>query len=153
MKFFEHRFPPPFVAAFMGVAMWSIGFLETPMRIEPRLHFLVTAFLAIFALVISGSAMIAFRRAKTTINPVQIDRAAQVVTNGVFRYTRNPMYVGLTALLTSWAVLLALPWAFFGPVVFALFIHRFQIIPEERVMSARFGEEYERYRQHVRRWL
>jgi len=102
---------------------------------------------------VAGSGMLAFRRAKTTINPVQIDAASSVVSNGVFRYTRNPMYVGLTAALTSWAVWLAVPWTLLGPVVFALFIHRFQILPEERVMSARFGREYDEYRLRVRRWM
>lgn len=76
-----------------------------------------------------------------------------MVTGGVYRLTRNPMYVGLTLLLTTWAVWLAVPWTFLGPVVFALFTHCFQILPEERVMSAKFGRAYEDYRRRVRRWL
>ncbi|HSI10557.1 MAG TPA: isoprenylcysteine carboxylmethyltransferase family protein, partial [Chthoniobacter sp.] len=67
--------------------------------------------------------------------------------------TRNPMYVGLTGLLTMWAVHLAVPWTLAGPIAFALFMHFFQILPEERAMEARFGREYLDYQKKVRRWL
>jgi len=63
------------------------------------------------------------------------------------------MYVGLTAVLVGWAIQLSVPWVFLGPVAFMLYITRFQIIPEERVMSSKFGPAYDEYRQHVRRWL
>jgi protein-S-isoprenylcysteine O-methyltransferase Ste14 len=63
------------------------------------------------------------------------------------------MYVGLTALLLGWTVWLSSPWLILGPVAFMLFLTRFQIIPEERVMSSKFGRAYNQYRQRVRRWL
>jgi protein-S-isoprenylcysteine O-methyltransferase Ste14 len=75
------------------------------------------------------------------------------VTGGIFRYTRNPMYVGFTSLLVGWACYLSVPWLLFEPIAFAIFITRFQIIPEERVMSVKFGQDYTDYRQRVRRWL
>jgi protein-S-isoprenylcysteine O-methyltransferase Ste14 len=84
---------------------------------------------------------------------VDIEAASTLVTGGVFRYTRNPMYVALTALLLAWTAWLAAPWAAFCPVAFALFITRFQIIPEERVLRAKFGRAYEDYAQRVRRWI
>ena len=92
-------------------------------------------------------------RPRTTISPVDIEAASTLVTGGVFRYTRNPMYVALTALLLAWTAWLAAPWAAFCPVAFALFITRFQIIPEERVLRAKFGRAYEDYAQRVRRWI
>jgi len=97
--------------------------------------------------------MLAFRRAKTTINPVKIGAASSIVTGGVYRYTRNPMYVGLTLMLLGWAVRIAVPFVLAGPVVFMLYITRFQIIPEERVLTSKFGEEYRKYQERVRRWL
>ncbi len=63
------------------------------------------------------------------------------------------MYVGFAALLTAWAVWLQAPWALIGPLVFVAFTRRFQITPEERVMSAKFGSSYDQYRERVRRWL
>lgn len=153
MKALENKIPPPFVALLTGVAMWRVAKWLPAVSIHPYLHYGLAAMISLFALLVAGSAMLAFRRAKTTINPVQIETASQVVTGGIFRYTRNPMYVGLTAMLTSWAVWLSAPWTLLGPVVFVLFTNRFQIIPEERVMSAKFGRDYDEYRQRVRRWL
>ena len=63
------------------------------------------------------------------------------------------MYVGFALMLVGWAVHVAVPLVLVGPVVFILFITRFQIIPEERVLTSKFGEEYRKYRERVRRWL
>ena len=90
---------------------------------------------------------------ETPLDPVHIDRASTLVTSGVYRVTRNPMYLGLTVLLLAWAVFLAAPWTLLGPVVFALFISRFQIAPEEHAMREKFGVQYEAYAARVRRWL
>lgn len=75
------------------------------------------------------------------------------MTSGVYRWSRNPMYVGLTSLLLAWAVWLSAPAVLLGPIVFVLFIIRFQILPEERVMSEKFAPAYTGYQQSVRRWL
>ena len=133
--------------------MWGVSKIQPAIQMEPRLHLLLTVALGLIALTFGASGIVAFRLARTTINPVRIDQASRVVTGGIYRVTRNPMYVGLTALLTMWAVWLAVPLALLGPVLFALFTHRFQILPEERVMSAKFGREYQDYRLRVRRWL
>ena len=104
-----------------------------------------------FGFAVSGVR--SFQRARTTINPVRIDEASHLVTSGVFGVTRNPMYVALTALLMAWACWLASPWVWAGPLSFALFIHRFQILPEERVLAEKFGSAYDAYRRRVRRWI
>jgi protein-S-isoprenylcysteine O-methyltransferase Ste14 len=113
--------------------------------------------LAIVAFLLAGviglPALRAFRRADTTIDPVRIDRASVLVTSGIYRVSRNPMYVSLTLMLVAWALWLGGPWVSAGPVLLALWLDRFQIRPEERIMSARFGADYDRYRTEVRRWL
>jgi protein-S-isoprenylcysteine O-methyltransferase Ste14 len=153
MKSLENKIPPPALVLLIAPAMWATTFLQAPVPIEPRLHLVLRLAIGTFALTFGLSGILAFRRAQTTINPVQIDHASRVVSGGIYRVTRNPMYVGLTGLLTMWAVHLAVPLALLGPVFFALFTHRFQIIPEERLMSAKFGKEYDEYRKRVRRWL
>ena len=153
MKTLENKLPPPLVALVIGAAMWGVAKTQPPWPMDPELHHVLARVIGLFAAVVAGSAMLAFRRARTTIDPVNIESASRLVTSGIFRFTRNPMYVGLTALLLSWSVRLAVPWALLGPVIFALFTHRYQIIPEERVMSAKFGPVYEEYRQRVRRWI
>jgi len=94
-----------------------------------------------------------FSRQGTTLNPVRIDEASALVTSGVFARTRNPMYLSLALALLAWAAWLGQWPLLLGPIAFVLFITRFQILPEERVLSARFGAEYDRYRARVRRWL
>jgi protein-S-isoprenylcysteine O-methyltransferase Ste14 len=153
MEKIENKIPPPILVLVVAAAMWGAAKLQTPIHIKPALRIGLLLVLNVIALVFGVGGIFAFRRAKTTINPVQIDRASRVVTGGIYRITRNPMYVGLTALLTTWAVWLAVPLALLGPMFFALFIHRFQILPEERVMSAKFGKEYDEYRKRTRRWL
>jgi protein-S-isoprenylcysteine O-methyltransferase Ste14 len=153
MKQLENKIPPPILMLLFAVSMWGASKYQSAISIEPRLHFALTAALGAMALLFGVGGIITFRLAKTTINPVQIDRASKVVTGGIYRITRNPMYVGLTALLASWSVFLAVPMTFLGPICFAVFTHRFQIIPEERVMSAKFGRDYDEYRKRVRRWF
>jgi protein-S-isoprenylcysteine O-methyltransferase Ste14 len=112
---------------------------------------------ALAAFVLAGAfglpALRAFRQAATTIDPVRIDRASALVTGGIYRATRNPMYVSLTLLLVAWALWLGGWWAWAGPVALVLWLDRFQIRPEERAMEARFGAAYLRYKAQVRRWL
>jgi protein-S-isoprenylcysteine O-methyltransferase Ste14 len=153
MKALENTIPPPALMLIIAATMWGVAKIQSPMAIEPRLRIGLMLALGVVALVFSIGGVIAFRVARTTINPVQIDRASRVVTGGIYRLSRNPMYVGLTALLAGWAVFLSVPATGIGPVVFALFTYRFQILPEERVMAAKFGREYLDYKQRVRRWV
>ena len=149
----EHKIPPPLVALLVCGAMW-LGARFTPaLHLLPAWRFALVAACALFALGFTAPAMRAFRRAHTTINPVDLGAASALVTSGVYRWSRNPMYVGLTSLLLAWAVWLSAPAVLLGPIVFVLFITRFQIIPEERMMSAKFGNAYTEYQKSVRRWL
>jgi protein-S-isoprenylcysteine O-methyltransferase Ste14 len=133
----------------MGVVAWT-----TPgMALPDGVRFGAVAVLLVFAGLMAGRAIRAFARVGTTINPVNIDAASILVTSGVYRISRNPMYVGLTSVLAALGVGLASGWALVGPVLFVLFITRFQIIPEERVMQAKIGSGYSAYRDSVRRWL
>ena len=153
MKSLENRIPPPFLTMLVALAMWGASYIAPPFALGATAHYaLVGVFLVVGGL--SGfPAFAAFARAKTTIDPVHIDRASSLVTSGVYRFTRNPMYVGLTSLLLSWASYLASPWLLLGPLFFVLFMTRFQILPEERMMAAKFGAAYTDYWRSVRRWL
>jgi protein-S-isoprenylcysteine O-methyltransferase Ste14 len=153
MNQLEHRIPPPILMVLTAAVMWGVARLLPAAQFAPVWRFAGAAGFGLIAFVFGSSAIRAFRRARTTINPVQIDQASRLVTAGIYGVTRNPMYVGLAALLTGWAFWLAAPWPLVGPLLLALFIHRFQIIPEERVLLANFGSEYADYRQRVRRWL
>jgi protein-S-isoprenylcysteine O-methyltransferase Ste14 len=145
----RNRIPPPILAAgiilVMGLAAgWPAA---SPIRwTAAGLVFLVAGAFGL-------PALRAFRRAETTIDPVRIDRASALVTTGIYRLTRNPMYVSLVLMLVAWALFLGGPWVWLGPAFLALWLDRLQIRPEEDAMAARFGAEYAAYRARVRRWL
>jgi len=98
-------------------------------------------------------ALIQFRRAQTTVNPHKPEDAMALVTTGVFAWTRNPMYLGLTVLLLGLAIKLGALSAFLGPLLFVPLIQRFQIRPEEHALRHKFGERYDQYCRRVNRWL
>lgn len=153
MRSLELKIPPPAVALLIGVAM-GLGAGLGPVLDAP-LALRVTA-LVVLALVGGGLALagdLAFKRARTTINPLKPQNATALVTGGIYRYTRNPMYAGLALVVLGWAAFLGSAVALLGPVAFVAYITRFQIAPEERVLSAKFGAAYRAYTVRVRRWL
>jgi protein-S-isoprenylcysteine O-methyltransferase Ste14 len=100
-----------------------------------------------------GSAAGTFRRRGTTVDPLHPDRAEQLVTDGPFARTRNPMYVGMAAVLAAHAVARGgvLTWL---PVAgFVAAIDRIQVPPEERALHRVFGQDYTDYTRTVRRWV
>lgn len=153
MQALELKIPPPVVAALLASAMWGIS-LVAPLIDVPTFIRVATA--VTIALVGAGfdlAAVIAFLRRRTTINPMKPAKTSALVCSGVYRVTRNPMYVGLLFFLVAWAVYLASAWALLGPFAFVLYINRFQIAPEEGVLLAKYGTSYSAYTSSVRRWL
>jgi protein-S-isoprenylcysteine O-methyltransferase Ste14 len=149
----ELKVPPPIVALVLALLMWLTPAYAglVPMPLMARVLWAVLLVCVGQGVAIAG--MLAFRRAKTTVNPVKASLASSLVVQGVYRYTRNPMYVGLLLALLAWAVFLANPFSLLWVVLFVLYITRFQIIPEERVLTSLFGDEYEAYKGGVRRWV
>ncbi len=153
MQTLELKLPPPIVVAFVAAAMWATARLGPTARMGFYPPLPVAAVSLLVGLAITAAGVAAFRRARTTINPVDPGAASTIVSTGVFAYTRNPMYLGFTFVLVAWATYLRAPWSFLGPLVFVLFINRFQIIPEERILSAKFGSAYDTYRHRTGRWV
>lgn len=149
----ELKIPPPAVALLLAAAMWGLGRLMPLLELAPAMRMTVASLIAVAGLGFDLAGVIAFSRAKTTVNPLRPDKTATVVTSGIYRITRNPMYVGMALILLAWAVFLSSAWALLGPLVFVLYITRFQIKPEERALAARFGRSYADYLASVRRWL
>ncbi len=94
-----------------------------------------------------------FRRVRTTVNPMKPASASSLVTHGIYRWTRNPMYVGDVLLLLAVVVFFSNPLGLAGVVLFVLWMDLLQIPAEERALRERFGEAYEAYCARVRRWL
>lgn len=149
----EHRIPPPLVAALFGLAMWALARVVPGIALAPWLRVGATAaiFLAGACFCLAGVA--SFRRARTTVNPLKPEQASALVSSGIYRWSRNPMYVGFALFLAAWAAWLASPWTLLGVAGFVLYMNRFQIAPEERALAALFGKQFTDYCARVRRWL
>ncbi len=153
MRCLEHKIPPPVIGMIIGFVMWRCAAYGPVFALDVSIRNSVAACLFGVALSCDFAALLAFRAAQTTINPLAPARASKLVTTGIYKITRNPMYLGLCLILLAWALHLSAWLSFMGPVLFVLYITRFQIQPEERVLQQHFGEVYVAYTARVRRWL
>lgn len=153
MRTLELKIPPPvqwgFFAFLTWLAAWALPQFNVPFAGHRPLALLLAACGAALGL----AGMLAFRQARTTPDPHHPERASTVVVHGVYRLTRNPMYLGLALVLAGLACWWATPWGLLTLALFCLGITRLQIVPEERILQASFGADYTAYRQRVRRWL
>ncbi len=95
----------------------------------------------------------AFLKNKTTVNPLSPEKTTHLVTRGVYRYSRNPMYLGFTLCLVAWAFFMGSYVSFIGIPIFIWSITTYQIIPEELALERLFGESFIEYKKQVRRWM
>ncbi len=154
MNSLELKIPPPLVALSTGAAMWALSLLPPVVQVPVPIRVAAALGIATPGGLFALAGAIGVRRSKTTVNPRKPQQTSSLVTAGVFALTRNPMYVGLLFALLAWAAFLCSLWAvLLGPAVFVLYLNRFQIRPEERVLSEQFGAEYTDYHRRVRRWL
>ncbi|WP_104402336.1 methyltransferase family protein [Vibrio penaeicida] len=150
MQALELKLPPPIVAAICGIGMW---FLPTfPISDS----FILTFFALLF--VFSGIAtailgLISFRMARTTFHPTLTDKTTALVTSGVYKFTRNPMYLGMLLVLIGFGFYLNNGLAFLLCIGFVGYITRFQIKPEEAFLTELFPQAYPEYQSQVRRWI
>ena len=147
------RIPPPVMALLAGLAMWVLQ------RLFPLSQWIalpwnwLSVLPATAGIVLASSAFRRFRHVGTTVNPMNPEEATQLVTDGVFRISRNPMYLGLVLLLVGWAIWLGGASVWVIPPTFLLGVTYLQIIPEERALGALFGARYASYCQEVTRWI
>lgn len=152
LAFLELRVPPPILTLLTALVMWA-GARNFPQYGRPGWLQAATLGVAITGALLIPSGIISLRLARTTVSPTRPDRSKALVISGIFRLTRNPIYLGALILLTAWAMHLWQPQSFVALPVFAAWMHRFQILPEERALRAKFGDEFEAYARGTRRWL
>lgn len=153
MQVLELKIPPPVVAVLIAASMWGISRVTPLLEVLASIRVAAAISIALAGVGFAVAGAVSFRRAKTTTNPMKPETSSSLVCSGVYRVTRNPMYLGVCFVLVAWAVLLSSGWALLGPLAFVLYMNRFQIAPEERALAARFGADYASYRSSVRRWL
>lgn len=134
--------------------MWIISRVWPEFTLTFPLKDALAMLIAMVGGVICGIGVTLFLRARTTLNPIKPDQASCLVVNGIYRYTRNPMYLGFFFVLVAWGIYLAnAPALLFMPLVFVAYMNRFQIEPEEQALEVLFGERYRMYKDQVHRWI
>ena len=133
--------------------MWLLSFAAPSLNFTMPARILVAIILAVAGVATAIAGIVTFARAKTTLNPTTPEASSALVSWGIYRITRNPMYLGLLLVLTAWAVFLTNPLPFLLLPVYMLYINRFQIAPEERALTSLFGREFAAYQSRVRRWI
>lgn len=153
MSALDLKIPPPLVALACALAMVGVqALVPAAGYVLPGNH-LLAAGVAVCGLCVDAAGLWAFRRHRTTVNPLSPHKSSTVVQDGIYRFTRNPMYLGMALLLCAWAVWRSHALAWLLLPCFVAYITRFQIQPEERALLAKFGAPYQAYLGRVRRWL
>lgn len=153
MRSLELKIPPVAVGILLGALMWVAA------RSVPALGFTLhagqffAASLAAAGVIVALLGVVSFRRARTTVNPLRPEAASTLVVSGIYRLTRNPMYLGMLLVLLGWGVFLANALAFLAATAFIPLMNRLQIGPEEKILAATFGPAFTAYQSAVRRWI
>jgi protein-S-isoprenylcysteine O-methyltransferase Ste14 len=149
----ELRVPPVALAVIAAALMWCARLATPDFDFPSPSNLMFSVGLALVGALICLAGVVAFRRAKTTVNPMKPDTTSSLVVSGIYRYTRNPMYLGFLLLLMAWAAALSNVLALVSLPAFVLYMNCFQIVPEERMLASRFEQDFAEYRARVRRWL
>jgi protein-S-isoprenylcysteine O-methyltransferase Ste14 len=153
MRFLELRIPPLLLVALFAAAMAGVA------RLVPSATFIVPARLAVLislialGIAITAAGVVAFRKHETTVNPLAPDEASSLVSTGIYRVTRNPMYLGFLLILVGWCLYLGNGVAALMLPAFVVYMNRFQIGPEERALAEKFGPRFTEYAATVSRWF
>ena len=147
----ETKIPPPIVTLVFGLSIYfSRGIFQV---IEIKHSFYFGILLLLLGFVILISAVRLFRKDKTTVNPLSPEQATKLVTDGIFKYSRNPMYLGMALVLGSIAVFFNLIGGIILIALFCVYITKFQIFPEEKAMRDLFPDDFDKYTKATRRWI
>ncbi len=149
----ELKIPPVIVGLIIALIMWVISLLTPEFSVSMKilqLIYTIPVFIGVFFIV---AGIVSFRKAKTTIHPMKPEMATTLVTLGIYKITRNPIYLGALFFLIAWGLYLANAYSCMTTLLFVLYMNRFQIMPEETALKKNFGKEYSDYINQARRWL
>lgn len=149
----ELRIPPLLVVAIVAAAMAGMDHAMPALRISIPAGTVLSLVCYVLGTGVAGAGVLAFHRHKTTVNPFTPERSSTLVVSGVYRLSRNPMYLGLLLALAGWGIQLANVAALLLVPLFVLYMNRFQIEPEERALMAMFGERFAKYSATARQWV
>jgi len=147
------KIPPPVYLLMAATLMWLLN------HFFPLYQWLASPWNKVGLFIIGAAVLLdfwslgLFFRARTTPNPMKPGNASHLVTGGMYRISRNPMYLGLLVILSGWALYLGSLSPLLVLPLFVWVLTLQQILPEEAVLAEKFGQTYQAYRQRVRRWV
>lgn len=150
MRLLELKVPPVGVGAAVAALAWYVDQFAVLQWSGSRMGAILWSAAGVF---VAMAGLWSFARARTSVNPHRPGNASSLVTWGIYRVTRNPMYLGMLMVLIGWALFLGGALPLFTTGLFIPYMNRFQIEPEERVMAELFGDQFEQYVATVRRWI
>ncbi len=148
----KNKIPPPIVA----LIFVSLIYLTSDIFFTFSFQYqkLISLIIFLLGVLVSALALVEFIKLKTTINPMKPNQASSLVTRGIYRVSRNPMYLGILILLISFTFYLGafVSGGIFLPL-FVVYMNYFQIIPEEKAMEELFKNDFKGYTKKTRRWI
>mgnify|MGYP005714009225 FL=1 len=147
----NNKIPPPIVTLFFGLCIY-LSRSYFPIFSGSALNVL-SIFFFVYGIFVFAAAVISFKKQKTTVNPISIENASSLVVSGIFKHSRNPMYLGMSFVLLGLTFKFNVIGGLLFTGIFMLFITIFQIKPEEVAMEKLFDQEWKDYTKNVRRWL
>ena len=147
----NNKIPPPIVTLFFGLCIY-LSRSYFPVFSGSLLNVL-SIFFFVYGIFVFAAAVISFKKQKTTVNPISIENASSLVVSGIFKQTRNPMYLGMSFVLLGLTFKFNVIGGLLFTGIFMSFITIFQIKPEEVAMEKLFDQEWVDYTKNVRRWL
>lgn len=152
-RMLELRIPPLALAVVFALAMGGVGWLTSTSSFAGSHAYIAGAVVWFLGCLVCLIGVVQFRGSSTTVNPTRPSSSTSLVTDGIYRYTRNPMYLGFGLMLAGEGVILGSAAALILVPVYGAYLTRFQILPEERILTAKFGDAYRRFLAEVPRWI
>jgi len=149
----ELKIPPVILVLVTASLMWTLAVAVPSLGFTLLASLLAALVFAAIGVAFALLGVLEFRSAGTTVDPRVPDQSVSLVVRGVYRISRNPMYVGFLLVLIAWGIFLSNLASLALLPVFVVYMNRFQIVPEERHMREKFGEAYRQYEAEVRRWV
>ena len=145
------KIPPPILALVLVVFNY-FSFKKIDLIHLPN-QYLISIIILLIGGLILINPIFKFIKSKTTINPIKFKKVNKLITSGIYKYSRNPMYLGLLMIVISTSIFYLNIFSIITPILFVCWINRFQIKREEIFLTDKFGKEYLLYMNKTRRWI
>tara|TARA_Y100000768_G_scaffold69620_1_gene48961 strand:+ start:1041 stop:1484 length:444 start_codon:yes stop_codon:yes gene_type:complete len=145
------KIPPPLIVLVLVISIYfsskKIDLINIPFKLQ------ISFFILSIGILIFLYPVLQFIKSKTTVDPIKFKKVNKLVTSGIFKYSRNPMYLGMLMVVLSTSIFYLNIYSILTPFLFIFWINKFQIKREEAFLTEKFGKEYLSYKNKTRKWL